>query len=85
MGKTKMDYIQILIKETTLKMLLTQKPSIESRYIIWSIKGEIKVNSILMYALKWDNIGTGLRVYVFERRKVNSSLLFNLNNISQGV
>jgi hypothetical protein len=38
-----------------------------------------------MYALKWDNIGIGLRVYVFETRKVDGSLVSNLSNISQGV
>jgi hypothetical protein len=38
-----------------------------------------------MFVLKWDNTSTGFRVYVFERRKVDGSLVPNLNNLSQGV
>jgi hypothetical protein len=50
-----------------------------------NIKGGIKVIFVLMFALKWDNIGTRLRVYVFERGKANGSLVLDLSNISQGV
>jgi hypothetical protein len=38
-----------------------------------------------MFALKWDNIGARFKVYVFERRKANGSLVPYLSNISQGV
>ncbi len=36
-----------------------------------------------MSILKWDNIGTGLKVYVFEKREVDGSLVSYLSNISQ--
>jgi hypothetical protein len=38
-----------------------------------------------MFALKWDNIGSKFRVYVFERREVDGSLVLDLRNINQGV
>jgi hypothetical protein len=38
-----------------------------------------------MFALKWDNTSIGFKVYVFERRETNGSLVPNLSNISQGV
>jgi hypothetical protein len=38
-----------------------------------------------MFALKWDNTGIRLRVYVFERRKANGSLVPKLSNINQVV
>ncbi len=85
MGKTKMDCIQILIKKTTSKNVLNLKAIYWIEIHNLNIKGGIKVIFVLMFALKWDNIGTRLRVYVFERGKANGSLVLDLSNISQGV